>query len=94
MLLTWSIFLAFNAGKVSLILRTSEVEAAVFDAWAYNLLPWDLDPLLPMFLLTIADLLGWKYLDMVFISFLDLAGRGGGGGALLILQGSIWERPS
>ena len=31
------------------------------------------------------DFFGWKYLEMMLISFLDLAGRGGRGGALLIV---------
>jgi len=31
--------------------------------------------------------LGWKYLEMMLISFLDLAGRGGRGSALLIVTG-------
>ena len=30
------------------------------------------------------DFLGWKYLEMTLISFLDLASRGGRGSALLI----------
>jgi len=32
-------------------------------------------------------LLLWKYLEMTFISFLDFAGRGGRGGALLMVTG-------
>ena len=43
--------------------------------------------LLPLFFLSFSDFLDWKYLDITFISFLDLAGRGGGGGALLIMTG-------
>ena len=34
------------------------------------------------------DFFGWKYLEMMLISFLDLAGRGGRGGALLIVTGT------
>jgi len=42
--------------------------------------------------------LEWKYLEITFISFLDLARRGGGGGALLIVTGidlgeSFFELP-
>ena len=36
-------------------------------------------------LLLTEGLLGKKYLEMILTSFLDLAGRGGGGGALLIV---------
>ena len=43
--------------------------------------------LLLLFFLSFMDFLNWKYLDIAFISFLDLAGRGGGGGALLIVTG-------
>ena len=32
--------------------------------------------------------LDWKYFEMTFTSFLDLAGRGGGGGTLLIMTGT------
>ncbi len=35
-------------------------------------------------MLLIEDFLEWKYLEMVLISFLDLARRGGRGGALLM----------
>jgi len=37
--------------------------------------------------LLVKGFLGWKYLEMMLISFLDLAGRGGRGGALLIVTG-------
>ena len=39
----------------------------------------------PLLLLVIGLL--WKYLEMTLISFLVLAGKGGGGGALLIETG-------
>ena len=31
---------------------------------------------------------GWKYLEMTLISFLDLASKGGRGGALLMVTGT------
>ena len=55
-----------------------------FDACAYDLLGlslevWDL--------FSTEVFLGWKYLERTLISFLDFAGRGGRGGALLIVTG-------
>ena len=84
-LLIWSIFWALRDGNVFLIFKTSNVLIEVFEAWAYDfpglvLFPWAL-------LLTI-DFLGWKYLEMTLTSFLVLAGKGGGGGALLIVTGT------
>ena len=51
------------------------------------MLAWDLEELLPLFFLSFSGFLVWKYLEITFISFLDLAGRGGGGRALLIMTG-------
>ena len=85
MLLTWSIFFALRARKVSLILRTSDVLALVLVAWAYDLAGL----LLPfLFLLSAKGFLLWKYLEIVFTFFLDLAGRGGRGGFLLMVTGT------
>ena len=84
-LFTWSIFLAFRAGNVSLIFKTSDVEDSNLEAWAYDLLDWELRELLSLFFLLFSGFLEWKYLEITFISFLDLARRGGGGGALLIV---------
>jgi len=41
-----------------------------------------------LFFLELSGSLVWKYLEIMFISFLDFAGRGGGGGALLIVTGT------
>jgi len=87
MLFTWSILLAFKAGKVSLILRTLDVEVGVLEAWAYDLVFWGLGDPISLFFLTFSGFLVWKYFEMTFISFLDLAGRGGRGRALLIVTG-------
>ena len=38
--------------------------------------------------LSTVDFLGWKYLEIVLTSFLVLAGRGRGGGTLLIVTGT------
>ena len=51
-----------------------------------------------MIFLELSDFFVWKYFEITFISFLDFAGRGGGGGALLIeirtdLGGSFLEFP-
>ena len=83
-LLTWSIFFAFKAGKVFLIFKTSDVLIDVLDACAYDLLVSELADLSE---LLAEDFLGWKYLEMTLISFLDLAGSGGRGGALLMVTG-------
>ena len=97
-LFTWSIFLAFRMGNVSLIFKTSDVEVGDLKAWAYDLLNWELRELLPLFFLLFLGFLEWKYLEITFISFLDLAGREGGGRALLIVTGidlgeSFFELP-
>ena len=84
MLFIWSILLAFKVGNVSLIFKMSDVVADVLEAWAYDLPFWVLEG--PMLLL-IEDFLERKYLEMVLISFLDLARRGGRGGALLTEMG-------
>ena len=42
----------------------------------------------PWTLLSTVDFFDWKYLKMMLISFLDLAGRGGRGRALLIVTGT------
>ena len=44
--------------------------------------------LLPLVVFSTDNFLGWKYLEMMLISFLVLAGRGGGGGTLLIVTGT------
>jgi len=62
----------------------SDVMADVLEAWAYDLPVWVLED--PTLLLT-EGFLEWKYLEMMLISFLDLARRGGRGGALLIETG-------
>ena len=85
MSLTWSIFLAFKIGNDSLIFSTSEVEVVVLDAWAYDLMFWELEELVLLFFLELLGFLVWKYFQITFISFLDFAGREGGGGALLII---------
>ena len=84
-LFTWSIFWAFKEGNISLIFKTSDVLAKGFDACTYDLLGlslevWDL--------FSTEVFLGWKYLERTLISFLDFAGRGGRGGALLIVTGT------
>ena len=84
-LLTWLIFFALKAGKVSLILRTSDVLALVLVAWAYDLAGL---LLLSLFLLLAEGFLLWKYLEIAFTSFLDLARRRGRGGFLLMVTGT------
>jgi len=76
----------------------SDVEVGNLEAWAYDLLDRELRELLPLFFLLFSGFLEWKYLEITFISFLDLAGREGGGGALLIVTGidlgkSFFELP-
>ena len=83
-LFTWSIFLAFKVGTVSLIFKMTDVLVEVLETYVYDLVVWLLDNLL---VLLSKVFLGWKYLEMTFISFLDLAGRGERGGALLIMTG-------
>ena len=78
MLLTCLIFLASRVGNTSLILRMSVVETGDLEAWAYDLV--ELEP--SFFLLLVEGFLFWKYLDIVFTSFMDLGGRGGGGETL------------
>ena len=78
MLLTCLIFLASRVGNTSLILRMSVVETGDLEAWAYDLV--GLEP--SFFLLLVEGFLFWKYLDIVFTSFMDLDGRGGGGETL------------
>ena len=84
MLFTWSILLAFKAGNVSLIFKTSDMLVEVLEAWAYDLPVWTLEDLL---LLLSKGFLGRKYLEITLISFLDLARRGGRDRALLIVTG-------
>ena len=84
MLFTWSTLLAFRDGNASLIFKTSDVLAELLVAWAYDL---GVDLLVGFLALLPEGFLVWKYLEMTFISFLDLAGRGGRGGALLIVTG-------
>ena len=84
-LLTWSIFWALREGNISLIFKTSEVLTEVFEACTYDLPKLTL--LLWVELLTV-DFLGLKYLEIVLTSFLVLAGRGRGGGTLLIVTGT------
>ena len=74
MLFIWSIFVAFKVGNESLIFKTLDMLIDILEAWAYDLPVWLLEDLL---LLLSKDFLGWKYLEMALISFLDLAGRGG-----------------
>ena len=88
MLLTWSIFFAFKVGNNSLIFSISEVEIFVLDAWAYDWVFWELEELVPLFFLEFSVFLVWKYFEITFISSLDFAGRGGEGGALLIVTGT------
>jgi len=76
MLFTWSILLALRDGNVSLIFKTSDVLTEFLEAWAYDL-GVDLLEVLP------EGFLAWKYLEMTFISFLDLAGRGERGGVIV-----------
>jgi len=57
-----------------------------------------LEGFVPLFVFDLSSCLDLKYLDKMFTSFLVLAGRGGGGGALLIvtgtdLEGSFLELP-
>jgi len=85
MLFTWSILLAFRDGNASLIFKTSDVLTELLVAWAYDL---GVDLLGGFLALLPEGFLAWKYLEMTFISFLDLAGRGGRGGALLIVTGN------
>jgi len=84
MLFTWSIFWAFNEGKVFLIFKTSDVETDGLEAWAYDFPDFDVDDALE-------DSTGfffiWKYFEIMLISFFDLAGKGGRGGALLMVTG-------
>ena len=49
--------------------------------------------LLSLVVFSTANFLGWKYLEMVLISFLVLAGRGGRGGTLLIVTGTNFGIP-
>jgi len=84
MLFTWSILLAFRDGNASLIFKTSDVLTKLLAAWVYDL---GVDLLGGFLALLPEGFLAWKYLEMTFISFLDLAGRGGKGGALLIVTG-------
>ena len=54
------------------------------DTYTYDL---PVGVLVDLLLLLFESFLGWKYLEITFISFLDLAGSGGRGGALLIVMG-------
>ena len=77
MLLTRSIWLAFRAGKDSLILSTSEVLVVCLKAWAYDLVS---------FIWFVMVLLSLKYFEIVLILVLDLAGSGGGGGGAFSME--------
>ena len=68
MLLTLSIWLAFKAGKDSLIFSTSYVLDGCFDVWAYDLVGLARLDLLLVIL---------KYFEILLTSLFDLAGRGG-----------------
>ena len=85
MLFTWSIFCALSDGNVSLIFSTSDVLTEGLETCAYNFPGL---ALLPLAVFSPNDFLGWKYLEMILISFLVLAGRGGGGRTLLIVTGT------
>ena len=58
------------------------------DTCTYDLL---VGVLVDLSLLLFEGFLGWKYLEITFISFLDLARSGGRGGALLIVMGVSLE---
>ena len=75
MLLTLSIWLAFKAGKDSLIFSISDILGDCLDAWAYDLVGLSMLDLL---------LVSLKYFEILSTSFLVLAGRGGRRGAFLI----------
>ena len=79
MLLTLSIWLAFKAGKDSLIFSTSYVLDGCFDVWAYDLVGLARLDLLLVIL---------KYFEILLTSLFDLAGRGGRGGAFSIEVGT------
>ena len=77
-LLIWSIFSALRVRSISLILSTSDMFTVGFDAWAYDMAG---------FLSSTDGLLFWKYFEMMFTSFFDLARRGGGGGIFSMVTG-------
>ena len=79
MLLTLSIWLAFKAGKDSLIFSTSDVLDGCFDAWAYDLVGLARLDLLLVVL---------KYFEILLTLLFDLAGRGERGGVFLIETGT------
>jgi len=78
MLLTLSIWLAFKAGKDSLIFSTSDVLDDCLDAWAYDLVGFSMLGLL---------LVGLKYFEILLTLLLVLAGRKGRGDAFSIEMG-------
>ena len=83
MLLIWSIFSTLRVGNVFLILRTSAVLTVGFEAWAYDLLGFDLS-----LDLSFEGLLFLKYFEIVLTSLAILAGSGGEGGTLSIEVGT------
>ena len=85
MLLTWSIFSTLSDGNVSLIFSMSDVLTGGLKACAYDFSGL---VLLPLVVFSTDNFLGWKYLEMMLISFLVLARRGGGGRTLLIVTGT------
>ena len=62
----------------------SDVLVVVLDACAYDLLVCNLADLS---MLLVEGFLGWKCLEMMLISFLDLTRSGERGGALLVVMG-------
>jgi len=79
MLLTLLIWLAFKAGKNSLILSTSDVLVGCLEAWAYNLVGFARLDLV---------LVSLKYFKIMLTSLLDLARSGKRGGAFSIEVGT------
>ena len=85
MLFTWSTFCALSDGNVSLIFSTSDVLTGGLETCAYDFPGL---ALLPLAVFSTDNFLGWKYLEIILISFLVLAGRGGEGRTLLIVTGT------
>jgi len=79
MLLTLLIWLAFKAGKDSLILSISDVLVGCLEVWAYDLVGFARLDLV---------LISLKYFEIILTSLLDLARSGGREGAFSIETGA------
>ena len=85
MLFIWSIFCVLSDGNVSLIFSMSDMLTEGLKAYVYDFPGL---ALLPLAVFSTDNFLGWKYLEMILISFLVLARRGRGDRTLLIVTGT------